>query len=153
MVTARTTRDGAELGEMSALLACLRQTRLRLTDDVADAGAIVRSLLPRLTGVPLPAEGQTAARWAVLAEAGAGDLSVARLFEGHLDAVAILAEAGVDAPSDALLGVWAAEPSGGRVEAHLGSTGWELHGVKRFCSGVEVADAALITAHAPDGYR
>ncbi len=44
--------------------------------------------------LPLPGSGQTAARWAALARLGRRDLCLARLAEGHADAVAILAEAG-----------------------------------------------------------
>ena len=44
--------------------------------------------------LPLPGNGQTDARWAALARLGRRDLCLARLAEGHADAVAILAEAG-----------------------------------------------------------
>ena len=47
--------------------------------------------------LPLPGGGRTRERWAALAELAGEDLSVARLAEGHADALAILAELGADA--------------------------------------------------------
>jgi len=75
---------------------------------------------------------------------------VARLLEGHVDAVAILAELG-GAPAGGLLAVWAARPAD--VAAARTRGGWRLTGTKPFCSGAGSVDAALITAIAPDGPR
>lgn len=112
--------------------------------------ALVRSDLLHL---PLPAHGDTAGRFAALSALGAADLSLARLAEGHVDAVAILTEAGHAVPAGRL-GVWAADPPDGRVEAERTADGqWLLTGTKQWCSGAGLVDAALITAHAPDGYR
>lgn len=102
--------------------------------------------------VPLPGAGRTAERFATLAELGACDLAVARLVEGHLDALAILAEAGAP-PPDGLLGVWAADPPSGRIRTDAGDGGWVLRGTKLWCSGAGTLDHALVTAHADDGYR
>ena len=62
--------------------------------------------------LPLPGNGQTAARWATLAWLGRQDLCLARLAEGHADAVAILAEAGRAPVPRALYGVWASRSRG-----------------------------------------
>jgi hypothetical protein len=48
--------------------------------------------------LPLPGGGRTRERWAVLADLAGEDLSLARLAEGHADALAILAELGHAAP-------------------------------------------------------
>jgi hypothetical protein len=56
--------------------------------------------------VPLPSE-DLRRRWRDLFRLGAEDLSLARLAEGHVDAVAVLAELEHPAPRQALLGVWA----------------------------------------------
>ena len=81
------------------------------------------ALAARLTSVaPLPGGGSTLARWTLLADLAAADLTVARVVEAHLDAVAILAEAGPDAGrlpgdapgDDATWGVFAAEAPGAR---------------------------------------
>ncbi|SDG56485.1 acyl-CoA dehydrogenase family protein [Klenkia brasiliensis] len=104
--------------------------------------------------LPLPGRGSTSRRWSGLTALGARDLPLARLAEGHADAVAVLAElGGPDPDPGARLGVWAAEPPDGRVTATRTGGGWTLTGTKRWCSGARVCTAALVTAHADDGRR
>ena len=70
--------------------------------------------------VPLPGAGRTRERWSALATLGAADLTVARVVEPHLDAVAILGEAGhpdLGDPGTRTWGVYAAEGSGVRLDA------------------------------------
>lgn len=101
--------------------------------------ALVSLPLPPLTG------GDTAQRWRALYRwARTGSVSVARLAEAHVDAVAILAEAGVPAAPRSLYGVWASggPPGELRFEPDSGT----LSGVKRFCSGLGIVDRALVTA-------
>src|SRR5690348_908598 len=57
-------------------------------------GELRRMLAAGELDLPLPGAGRTAQRWAALAAWGARDLSLARLAEGHVDALAILTEAG-----------------------------------------------------------
>ncbi|HEX3592016.1 MAG TPA: acyl-CoA dehydrogenase family protein [Pseudonocardiaceae bacterium] len=96
--------------------------------------------------LPLPAGGDTAARWSALAALGRLDLTLARLAEGHADATAILAEAGRTAVPDACYGVWAARSGG--TGAVLSRAGGELRlgGTVRFCSGASTLDRALVAA-------
>ncbi len=104
--------------------------------------------------VPLPARGATARRFAVLAEFAEDDLALGRLVEGHLDALAILSEAGMEpAHPEATYGVWAARSRRGGTLARLEKEGWHLSGEKAFCSGSLLLDRALVTAETPDGYR
>jgi hypothetical protein len=93
-------------------------------------------------GAPAPAMGHTSERWLALFDlAAVGDVTVARLVEAHIDAVAVLHEAGCSPRPGALYGVWASvRPDGADVE--LGEGG--LSGVKSFCSGVGIVDRALI---------
>ena len=120
--------------------------------------------------LPLPGAGGTMARFAALAEVSARDLSLGRLFEGHTDAVAILAEAGhpgpfavaeaghpgppraIEGPQPAVLAVWAAR----RGDADVVATcqpggGWRLHGRKPWASGAATVTHALVTAATPGG--
>ena len=92
---------------------------------------------------------------AQLAALGERDLALARLAEGHADALAVLAELdGPPVPPGARLGVWAAEPPGGSVTAADGHRrGWRLSGRKQWCSGARALTAALVTATADDGRR
>ena len=104
--------------------------------------------------LPLPGEGDTWARFEALSRWAAQDLSLGRLVEGHSDAVAILAEAGMKpAEPGATYGVWAARSSGGGTIARLEADGWHLAGTKPFCSGSGLVDRALVTADTADGYR
>lgn len=98
--------------------------------------------------LPLPGRGHTLARWRALARIGGTDLALAKLFEGHTDAKAILAELharAVDKPGT--WGVWAAEPPSARVRI-VGADGDRvmLEGVKAWCSGALQIDHALLTA-------
>ena len=104
--------------------------------------------------LPLPGSGRTWERWAVLADLAGEDLSLARLSEGHADAVAILAELGAGPPpAGSRWGVWAAQPPGPGLMASRTRGGWRLDGVKRYCSGARSCTHALVTAAAPDGTR
>ncbi|WP_327287926.1 acyl-CoA dehydrogenase [Streptomyces sp. NBC_01198] len=101
---------------------------------------------------PLPGSGRTAERFATLSSAAERDLCAARLFEGHVDAAAILDELGAPAPQPGeRWGVWAAEPPGAGVTATLTGGGWELSGLKAYCSGAHSCTHALVTANTEDG--
>ena len=77
--------------------------------------------LARMWGdrLPLPGHGSTPLLWEALASVAAGDLSVARATEPHLDALAILAESGAPPPpAGSSWGVFAAEGPGVRAGRH-----------------------------------
>ncbi|WP_157162790.1 acyl-CoA dehydrogenase family protein [Actinoalloteichus spitiensis] len=103
----------------------------------------LRSLVTAGTlDLPLPGEGDTAARWSALCELGRRDLVLARLAEGHTDATAILAEAGAVPEPNALYGVWASRSGGTGAELVDG----RASGLVRFCSGSSALDRALVVA-------
>ena len=101
---------------------------------------------------PLPARGETALRWSVLAAVANADLTAARVLEAHTDALAILAEAGLAIPAGSW-GVFAAESPTTRLEATHGEHGWTLTGSKPWCSLGASLDHALVTAHTPHERR
>ncbi|HET9893840.1 MAG TPA: acyl-CoA dehydrogenase [Streptosporangiaceae bacterium] len=104
--------------------------------------------------LPLPASGATRQRWRAFEMLGANDLSLARLAEGHADALAILAELdGPDPARGSLWGVWAAQPPGQGLTARRVLGRWLVNGVKQYCSGARSCTDALVTATAPDGDR
>jgi alkylation response protein AidB-like acyl-CoA dehydrogenase len=104
--------------------------------------------------LPLPGGGRTFDRWAALARLAEEDLSLARLAEGHADAIAILAElAGPQPPARSRWGVWAAHPPGPDLVATETGGRWVVHGTKQYCSGARACTHALVTAAAPDGPR
>ncbi len=85
------------------------------------------------------------------------DLGLVKLFEGHTDALAILAELHGPTPSaGSRWGVWAAEPPDARVQASKGAgtpkrcRQLRLTGTKAWCSGAGVVSHALVTAWLDD---
>lgn len=106
---------------------------------------LVRAGCDRL---PLPGSGATLARWRALAAVAAVDLGLAKLFEGHTDALAILAELKADprGAEDACWGVWCAEPPDMRVGIRgQASGGVRISGLKGWCSGAAVLSHALVS--------
>lgn len=110
-----------------------------------------------LSAWPQPGGGATLARWRALVAVARHDLSLAKLVEGHTDALAILRELGCAdvAEEGALWSTWAAESPGSRVLAEpvegSGGRAVRLSGTKAWCSGAEAASHALLTAWLPDG--
>ncbi|WP_431934517.1 acyl-CoA dehydrogenase family protein [Micromonospora sp. RP3T] len=104
--------------------------------------------------LPLPGGGRTAERFARLVALGRADPALARLGEGHADALAILAELGVavdPAWRREPWGVWAAVPAS--VTATRDGDRWRLTGERQWCSGAGLLSRALVTATADDGVR
>lgn len=120
---------------------------------VVEAVAATFSALAARVEVPLPTPATLLERWLWLAEVAAVDLSVARLFEGHVDAVAILAEAGRSAEPGRRYGVWASRAGGARVEAREAGCGLVLDGVAPYASGAHTVDVALVTVETDGGTR
>lgn len=80
-----------------------------------------------------------------LAAAGRADIASARLFEGHVDALRILAQAGIRPTDRALYGVWASRSQRTGVSAvPAADGGLVLDGEIRFASGAGVIDRALV---------
>jgi alkylation response protein AidB-like acyl-CoA dehydrogenase len=102
--------------------------------------------------MPLPGSGETALRHRRLMAIGREDLSLARLAEAHWDAVAILAEAGRSARSDAIYGVWASEKPGQGLSVEAAGSEFLINGTKMFCSGARIVDRALVTVSHPDSF-
>jgi alkylation response protein AidB-like acyl-CoA dehydrogenase len=122
--------------------------------DLAVAKAFAAAVESGRLDLPLPGGGRTRERWAVLADLAGEDLCMARLAEGHADAVAILAELGGGTPpAGTRWGVWAAQPPGPGLTARWAGDDWLLDGTKQYCSGARSCTDALVTATAPDGDR
>ncbi|WP_153504204.1 acyl-CoA dehydrogenase family protein [Cumulibacter manganitolerans] len=118
--------------------------------DLPGALDLARALGEKLS----PADpGSLLTTWDALARAASVDLTVTRAVEPHLDALAILAQAGVSAPADATLGVYAAEGPGGRLRGEQAADGWRLTGPKPWCSLASELSHALVTAWVDDERR
>lgn len=111
---------------------------------------MAKLLASGLAELPLPGSGATLERWRALAAVGAFDLSLAKIYEGHTDATAILAELG--GPSLKGVGaVWAAEPPNARVLFYPDGGGGTLSGEKAWCSGASVVDYAVVSVWTEGG--
>ena len=87
------------------------QQRLVDLDPREDAARWMQTLATDgLAKLPMPGAGRTLQRWQAFAAVAAHDLSLAKLYEGHTDALAILAELAhpSSAGPSATWGVWAA---------------------------------------------
>ncbi|MFM0394740.1 acyl-CoA dehydrogenase [Paraburkholderia phytofirmans] len=152
----RTRKDAQAAGSLEKFL---RDTPFDPNDSAA-LGDVLRALVERgfdrAPFLPLPGHGETLVRWRSLAAVAACDLGLVKLFEGHTDALAILAELhGPTPPVDSRWGVWAAEPPDARVQAlkvGIRSDGEDLRltGTKAWCSGARVVTHALVTAWLDD---
>jgi len=113
-----------------------------------EAGAALRSLVAAgLDRLPFPGQGATLARWRALAAVGFHDLGLAKLYEGHTDALAILHEAGASLGGlDALWGTWCAEPPDARLLLQTTPDGGVLlSGRKAWCSGAQTLSHAVVS--------
>jgi hypothetical protein len=144
-------------GLRARLLSALQSLEQPAAPPAAVPAAAWLSALARqqLDVLPRPAAGATLQRWQALADVATHDLSLAKLYEGHTDALSILDElGGDDAPrgNGVLWGTWAAEAPGGRTIIESGgSSQVALHGRKCWCSGAAELSHGLLTAWHADG--
>lgn len=100
--------------------------------------------------LPVPAAGHTSERHRRLFDVARRDVALARLVEAHVDALAILAEAGRAPRPRVAYGVWAADAPADRLhvspQQRPGIVG--LTGTKAFCTGAGIVDRALVTVSA-----
>ena len=107
-----------------------------------------------LDRLPLPGGGDTLRRWECLALVARHDLSLLKLYEGHTDALAIMAELGAPSVPRSAWGVWCAEPPGDGVTLHEPDPGsFTLSGRKQWCSGAATVSHALVSCRDQDGKR
>ncbi len=92
---------------------------------------------------------------------GRANLSLGRIFEGHINALLLIDRYGGDAArekldaslaSGKLFGVWNTEPPPGMTLEPAGP-GWRLTGSKSYATGAGHLDFAIITARLPDGAK
>jgi alkylation response protein AidB-like acyl-CoA dehydrogenase len=136
---------------VAALSSFLRELHFERGSPRETARALQALIDAGFDRLPLPGHGATLDRWRMLAAVAGCDLALVKLFEGHTDALAIIAEIGegfVPASGQAW-GVWAAEPPTARLLARSSSpdvTNITLDGTKAWCSGAASVSHALVTA-------
>ncbi len=116
--------------------------------DTQALGAALKALQAAgLDQLPLPGSGQTLERFSRLAQVAGHDLRLCKLFEGHTDALAVIAELRSPLPPEgSTCGMWAAEPPTARVRARRNGHRLLLEGRKAWCSGAAVVSHGLLTA-------
>ena len=130
-------------------------------DDIAAlhaSGAMLAPFPESVGGLGLGTEPfGTEALSFVLRLLGQGNLAVGRLFEGHVNAVRLLARLGrpdqleraaMDAASGHLIGLWVTDGGSASLEA---AEDGALRGGKAFCSGAGHAGRAIVSILGPDG--
>ncbi|KQP29747.1 acyl-CoA dehydrogenase [Methylobacterium sp. Leaf104] len=140
-------------------------------EDVAHAhaaGLLAAPLPVALGGAGLDAPHRAPVLADLLAQVGRGSLALGRLYEGHVNALALVlryAEPAVaerlaaDVRAGHLFGVWNTQPQAGGLSLQdVGDLGldpagepWILTGVKSFASGAGAVTRPLVTARRPDG--
>jgi alkylation response protein AidB-like acyl-CoA dehydrogenase len=136
-------------------LAALRAALAQAGREQRAAHALQTLIEAGLDQLEAPGGGRTRQRWQALAAVAEHDLSLAKLYEGHTDALAILRELGeVRAAGGALptWAVWAAEAPQGRTLIRTAADGGiRLEGSKCWCSGAADVTHGLLTAWHEDG--
>lgn len=128
----------------------------RMNFEGAPAEGLAQLVRQGLDDIPLPARGATLQRWQVLCAVAEHDLSLAKLYEGHTDALAVQAEVAprLDRLKGATWGMWASEAPGARTHfATVGAGEVRLNGSKAWCSGALQVSHGLLTAWATGGVR
>mgnify|MGYP003144296283 CR=1 FL=1 len=127
---------------------------LSLTDKLRHD--ILKTLITYSEKIPHPASGianaddassGTLIRWQVLAYVAGMDLTIAKWFESHLDALSILYEVGYAKADQGLWAVWAAEGHSDPIHYQQG----KISGTKEWCSGANIVDRALMTYRDKNG--
>lgn len=122
-------------------------------------GSLAAPLPEALGGAGLCAPDRVDDLRRALTRIGRESLPVGRLYEGHVNALALVlryadaetrARLARDARDGHLFGVWNTEPGEGGLT--LDAAGW-LHGAKSFASGAGSVTRPLVTARMPDGRR
>ncbi len=123
--------------------------------DTASVADELKALIARgADRLPLPGSGNTLQRWQALAAVGECDLSLVKLFEGHVDALAILAELnGAQGHGGGAWGTWCAEPPDARLQFSDPDVQGRVRidGRKAWCSGATHVARAVISGWNPAG--
>lgn len=125
-----------------------------------EAGLLAAPLPADLGGLDLCAPAQAHLLLDVLAQVGRGNLALGRLYEGHVNALALVLRyacapvrerLAADARAGHLFGVWNTQPREGGLAVDVNGDTRRLSGCKSFASGAGAVTRPLVTARLPDG--
>ncbi|GAB2791975.1 alkylation response protein AidB-like acyl-CoA dehydrogenase [Hymenobacter luteus] len=129
-------------------------------DWLREVGLLAAPLPPALGGSGLSEAACTAYLLSTLRHIGRGNLAVGRVYEGHVNALQLIARFGrpdqqarwaADARSGHLFGVWNTEAQDGVKLEPLPNGRYRLRGSKTFGSGAGHLTRPLLTGALPDG--
>ena len=132
---------------------------------LTEAGLLIAPLHPEYGGIGLGFQSsQTWLLLQILKQMGRGNLSLGRVFEGHVNALQLVQTFGTpeqvqrfanDAHNHKVFGVWNAEAADGvklYPDAYLANAGgYRLEGSKTFCSGCGYVERPFVNGALPDG--
>ncbi|WP_312534235.1 acyl-CoA dehydrogenase [Acinetobacter variabilis] len=124
--------------DLSSILERFKNSSLEPKENIQTT---LKELVQLSDQVPFPASGETLKRWQILSQISATNLSLGKIFESHLDALAILHELNIPANPHQLWAVWAAE--GGPQPLQLDEG--KLTGIKTWCSASSWVESGLLT--------
>lgn len=113
--------------------------------------------------VPVDFDGQGAGNCDILEtlkEVGTYDLSLGRIYEGHINAISLIENFGTpaqkesffrDARAGKLFGIWNSELPSEPLSYRPSDEGYRLRGSKVFCSGASHVHRPIVTAEGPAG--
>ncbi|MCJ2134923.1 acyl-CoA dehydrogenase family protein [Methylobacterium sp. J-026] len=128
--------------------------------DLARLGLLAAPVPAAMGGAGLGAEPGAGTLSEVLRLIGYGSLALGRLYEGHVNALQLIAQHGAagqrarlfaDARAGHLFGVWNTEPAGAGLALEADAESLHLSGAKSFASGAGFVTRALVTARCPQG--
>ena len=130
--------------------------------ELAEAGLLGITLPRRLGGSGLGFEsGSGAGLLPVLKEIGRGNLSLGRVYEGHVHALLLIEQFGSDSQleqaaddvlrRESVYGVWNTGPIPSAKLVRLANGNYQLSGSKTFATGASRIESAVVTASLPDG--
>ncbi|CAM4344988.1 hypothetical protein F901_02058 [Acinetobacter dispersus] len=111
-------------------------------DKLNQRPLVLKQLIHSAGRLPEPASGETYQRWQIFAHIAGFDLSLAKLFESHSDALSILHELGYENEIDEE--TWAFGTADGGA-APLRVKNGLCHGIKPWCSSAEFIQKALVS--------
>jgi alkylation response protein AidB-like acyl-CoA dehydrogenase len=132
---------------------------LSVLTALCESGLTIAMFGPVLGGAGLGDVEQQQTLCTILRMIGAADLSLARLFEGHANAVMLVSRYGTEAQiaslaedvrRGALSGVWGAEDAAGLRRVRRGDC-WALDGDKILASGAGFIERPLVTVGSAEG--
>lgn len=130
-------------------------------ERLAEAGFLSAPLHSELGGVGLGFQSeQTGLTLQILKQIGRGNLSLGRVYEGHVNALQLVQTFGLseqvemfakDAHSGKIFGVWNAEAEDGVKLLPVEKGRYRIEGSKTFCSGCGYVERPFVNGALPDG--